>query len=112
MGTWIYHRLYALSLLIATIFTMIDAKHLLSQYGNEAKYGSVCSDMREIVLVPSAWVCTIFASFYAVVQIAVRFFNKDTKKREEEYHRYFCEKYANLPFMDVEKWYWAFVIGR
>jgi len=72
MLLWIFNRFYAASLMFAFFFTVIHAESLLAEYGNEAKYGSVCSDIREIVTLVGFYVCGGFALVYAFVSFALK----------------------------------------
>merc|ERR1719203_1246578 len=66
---WLFHRLFAACLVASVMVTVLQAVHLLSHYGNERKYGAVCSDIREIVTVAPSYVCIFFAVFNAPLRL-------------------------------------------
>jgi hypothetical protein len=104
---WIYHRLYAMSLVAVLMYTVINSEELLSIYGNEKKYGSVCSDLREIVTVFSANVCIGFAIIHAPLNYIQRWIDRDSGRRASYYKKDFMNLYSGmLPFFRLESWYW------
>jgi len=109
---WVFHRLYAVCLLAVLIITFLQSEVLLSTYGNEAKYGAVCSDIREIVTVLPFHVCATFAVLHALVQFSLRWLDKDVARRERDHRVEFCRNYADTPFMSVEMWYWVTIWAR
>merc|ERR1712176_847243 len=112
IALWLFHRLYAICLLVALVTTVLQSERLLSMYGNEAKYGSVCSDIREIVTALPFGVCTVFAILHAPLRLALRWIDKDTVLLERKHRYEFGLRYAHIPVMSVEKWYCTIMSAR
>jgi hypothetical protein len=103
---WYYHRLYAISLVAVIMFTVLHAEELLGIYGTERKYGSVCSDLREIVTVFAAYVCIGFAIIYAPLSFIQQWIDRDSGRRASHYRKDFMNLYSGrLPFFRLENWY-------
>merc|ERR1712061_318278 len=85
---------------------------LLATYGNEAKYGSVCSDIREIVTVLPFNVCVSFAILHAVLRFVLRWFDRDTGLREEQKRLEFSISHTICPFMSTSKCYWIYILTK
>merc|ERR1712032_783697 len=94
-------------LVAALIATVVWAELLLSQNGNERKYGSVCSDIREIVTVYGYYVCASFAIIHALLRFALRWIDESTVAREASMRKEFFERYANVWPFSTEIWHRA-----
>jgi len=112
IAIWLMNRLYTLGLFIGLVLTVSEAEDFLSTYGNEAKYGAVCSDIREIVTVAPYFLGFPFALLSGPLQFSLRWLDKKCAHREEQKQRSLCEWYAGWPYLGPRQWYWVQVSAQ
>jgi hypothetical protein len=91
---WKFHRVHALCLIISLLFTVMFAPELMHTFGNERKYGSACSDLREIVVVICFYVCVAGAVLNAFFRLSLWWTDPQTIENEQRYKRAFLRRYS------------------